>query len=142
MTFKAERVVTAGNDKFKVIGLLTLTRLERSVTMDVSAAYAGPVYGGPVVRTEMHEVTFLLKKEALDLSGAAHVNHEEFPELLSAIQDTNWPTVVKSEHCQMPSTIGGDYHGATCTGTVTGASTSSMVLIVPATSLADPSLVS
>ena len=121
MTFKSERIVAAGNDKFEVIGQLTLTRVERSVTMDASEAYAGPVYGDPVVRTETHEVTFLLKKEGLDLLGSAHVNHEEFPELLSAIQDTNWPTVVKSEHCQMPSTIGEDYHGATCTGTVIAA---------------------
>jgi polyisoprenoid-binding protein YceI len=121
MTFKSERIVTAGNDKFEVIGQLTLTRVERSVTMDASEAYAGPVYGDPVVRTETHEVTFLLKKEGLNLLGSAHVNHEEFPELLSAIQDTNWPTVVKSEHCQMPSTIGEDYHGAACTGTVIAA---------------------
>jgi len=82
MTFRSERIVTAGNDKFKVIGDLTLTRVKRSVTMDASEAYAGPVYGDPVVRTETREVTFLLKKEALDLSGLARVNHEDFPELL------------------------------------------------------------
>ena len=118
MTFKSERIVTAGNDKFKVIGELTLTRVERSVTMDANEAYAGPVYGDPVVRTETREVTFLLTKDALDLSVSAHVNHEDFPELLSAIQDTNWPNVVQNERCQMPSTIGEDYHGPTCTGTV------------------------
>jgi len=121
MTFKSERTVTAGNDKLKVIGKLTLTRVERRVTMDASEAYSGPVYGDPVLRTETREVTFLLKKEDLDLSGSARVNHEDFPELLNAIQDTNWPTVVQNERCQMPSTIGEDYHGPTCTGTVIAA---------------------
>jgi polyisoprenoid-binding protein YceI len=121
MTFRSERIVAAGNDKFKVIGRLTLTRVERSVTMDANEAYAGPGYGDPLVRTETRKVTFLLKTEALDLSGSAHVNHEDFPELLSAIQDTNWPAVVQSERCQMPSTIGEDYRGPTCTGTVIAA---------------------
>jgi polyisoprenoid-binding protein YceI len=121
MTFKSERIVTEGNDKFEVIGELTLTHVERSVTMDANEAYAGPVYGDPVVRSETREVTFLLTKDALDLSGSARVNHEDFPELLSAIQDTNWPTVVQNERCQMPSTIGEDYRGPTCTGTVIAA---------------------
>ena len=43
---------------------------------------------------------------------------ENFPELLNAIQNTNWPTVVKNERCHMPSTIGDDYQGATCMGVI------------------------
>ena len=36
----------------------------------------------------------------LEVVGAARVDHEEFPELLSAIHAVNWPSVVEDEHCQ------------------------------------------
>jgi len=122
MTFKSERIVTAGNDKFKVIGELTLTRVERSVTADANEAYAGPIYGDPVMRTETREVAFLLNKNGQDLSGSARVSHEDFPELLNAIQDTNWPSVVENEHCQNAYEGGGEgYSGPVCTGTLIAA---------------------
>lgn len=120
-TFKSTRVMPTTDGKLKVTGDLTLTRVERSVTMDGNEAYSGPVYGEPVIHTEIREITFLLKQDAQDLTGSARVVHEDFPEVVSAIQATNWPTVVKDEKCQMPSTIGDDYHGAVCTGTVIAA---------------------
>ena len=121
MTFKSERIVTTENGTLKVVGDLTLTRVERSVTADANEGYAGPVYGDPVIHTATREITFLLKNDGQDLSGSARVVHEDFPELLSAIQDTNWPIVIQDERCQMPSTVGEDYHGAACTGTVVAA---------------------
>jgi len=120
-TFKSSRIVQAANGRLKVTGDFTLTRVERSVTVDGNEAYAGPVYGPPVLHTETREITFLLKQDAKDLAGSAPIVHEDFPEVVSAIQATNWPTVVKDEKCQMPSTIGDDYHGAVCTGTVIAA---------------------
>jgi len=30
----------------------------------------------------------------------------------------NWPPVVEDEHCQMPISVGEDYAGPSCTGTV------------------------
>jgi hypothetical protein len=128
-----------GDGKLEVIGGLTLTRVERSVTLTPSEAYTGPVCDDPVIHTETREISFLFpslstalsstpltsvalqRKGALGLSGSARVVHEDFPELLNAIQDTNWPAVVQNERCQMPSTVGEDYHGATCTGTVVAA---------------------
>ena len=139
LTFHSKRILMRGNGRLEVIGDLTMTRVERSMTLTPSEAYAGPVYGDPVVHTETREVRFLFQslnaalssgrltpvglqeRAALDLSGSARVGHEDFPELLNAIQDTNWPAVVKNERCQMPSTVGEDYHGATCTGTVIAA---------------------
>ena len=139
LTFHSKRILMRGNGRLEVIGDLTMTRVERSMTLTPSEAYAGPVYGDPVVHTETREVRFLFpslnaalasgrltpvglqERAALDLSGSARVGHEDFPELLNAIQDTNWPAVVKNERCQMPSTVGEDYHGATCTGTVIAA---------------------
>jgi polyisoprenoid-binding protein YceI len=145
MTFHSKRVRRMADGKLEVIGNLIVTRVERSVTMTPNDAYAGPVYGGdPVVYTETREVRFLFpsfstkassgrlssvalsqvaldQKVSLGLTGRAGVGHEDFPELLDAIQDTNWPSVVQNEQCQMPSTIGDDYHGATCTGTLIAA---------------------
>ena len=139
MTFHSKRVRRMADGKLEVIGNLRVTRVERSVTMIPNDAYAGPVYGDPVVYTETREVRFLFpsfstkpssgrlssvalnQKVSLDLTGRAGVGHEDFPELLNAIQDTNWPSVVQNEQCQMPSTIGDDYHGATCTGTLIAA---------------------
>jgi polyisoprenoid-binding protein YceI len=139
LTFRSKRIVRTGDGKLQVIGDLTLTRVERSVTATPSEAYAGPIYGDPVIHTETREISFLFPgsgaeplsgglqsaaqttQPALDLSGSAVVVHEDLPELLSAIQDTNWPTVVENERCVMPSTIGEDYQGATCTGTVIAA---------------------
>jgi hypothetical protein len=51
-----------------------------------------------------------------------HVLHEDFPELLSAIQDTNWPSVVQNEHCHAAYEGGGEgYTGPVCTGTLIAA---------------------
>ena len=137
LTFHSKRILRMRNGKLQVIGDLTLTRVERSVTLTPSEVYAGPVYGGPVIRTETREVSFLFpnlsaglssgsltpvaiqKKGALDLSASARVSHEDFPELLTAIQAANWPAVVKDEQCQTQSAIGGEgYEGPVCTGTV------------------------
>jgi len=144
MTFHSKRVRKMADGKLEVTGKLTVTRVERSITMTPNDAYAGPVYGDPVLYTETREVRFLFpglsthpssaslssvaldrvalnQKVSLGLTGRAGVGHEDFPELLNAIQDTNWPSVVQNEQCQMPSTIGDDYSGATCTGTIIAA---------------------
>jgi len=139
LTFKSKRILTTSDGKLEVIGNLTLTRVERSVTLTPNEAYAGPVYGDPVIHTETREVMFLFPssiatppsegsspatfktQSRLEVSGSAGIGRENFPELLSAISDTNWPSVVQNEHCTMPSTIGDDYSGAQCTGTLIAA---------------------
>ena len=139
LTFRSKRVLNRGNGTLEVIGDLILTRVEHSATLTPTEAYSGPVYGDPVIHTDTREVSFLFrslsaasssgavalvamqKKRVLDLSGSARIVQEDFPELLNAIQDTNWPAIVKNEQCNMPSTFGEDYQGATCTGTVVAA---------------------
>jgi polyisoprenoid-binding protein YceI len=134
LTFHSKRILRMGNGELQVIGDLTLTRVERSVTH--TKALAGPVYGDPVLHNETREVRLLFpsltapvsadsmkranlqEKGEMDLSGSARVGYEEFPALLKTIQATNWPAVIENEQCQMPSTVGDDYHGPTCTGTV------------------------
>jgi polyisoprenoid-binding protein YceI len=136
LTFKSTRIQRTTEGRLEVIGDLTLTRVERSISIKPSVAYSGPVYGEPVIRTERREVAFLFPSLSagslaqrstpatpnengdLKFSGSARVGYESFPELLNAIRETNWPTVVQNEQCQMPSTIGEDYSGAQCSGTL------------------------
>jgi hypothetical protein len=140
LTFKSTRILRTGNGKLEVIGDLTLTRVERTVTATPTEAYAGPVYGDPVIHNVTREITFLFPsvsaarfsesltpavqqtRGVLEVVAAARVDREEFPELLSAIKETNWPPVVQNKDCHMPSTVGEDYSGAVCTGTVIAAS--------------------
>jgi len=134
LTFHSKRILRMRDGKLQVIGDLTLTRVERS--MILMKAYAGPVYGDPVIHTETREVSFLFpdlsavvssdplrpsnlqEKSELDVSGSAYIGYDDFPALRSAIQATNWPVVVRNKQCEMPSMVGEDYHGPTCTGTL------------------------
>jgi len=136
LTFKSARILRTADGKLEVIGDLTLTRLERTVTVTPTEAYARPVYGDPVIHNETHEIKFLFpsvsaehllgpltpamlqKKGVLEIVGSARVEREKFPEPLNAIKATNWPTVVRNNDRRMPSTVGQDCDGATCTGTL------------------------
>ena len=133
LTFKSERVVKTVDGKWEVTGNLMLTRVERNVTFDANEAYAGPVYGDPVIRTATQTVTFVFpatgigtlspapttgeKGQVFTLSASARISHEDFKELSPAISETNWPSVVANKSCETPSTIGEDYSGVNCSGT-------------------------
>jgi len=140
MTFKSARILRTASGRLEVIGDLTLTQVEHTVTATPTEAYAGPVYGDPVIHNVTREITFLFPsvsgarlseclapavqqtRGVLNVMGAARVDREEFPELLDAIQDTNWPSVVQDEHCQTAYTGGGEgYSGPVCTGTLIAA---------------------
>jgi polyisoprenoid-binding protein YceI len=136
LTFKSTRILRTGYGKLEVLGDLTLTRVERTVTATPTEAYAGPLYGDPAIHNETREITFLFPsvsaerlsesltpavqqtRGVLEVVGAASVDHEEFPEQLSAIQETTWPPVVQGN---MPSSAGEEYSGAACTGTLIAA---------------------
>jgi polyisoprenoid-binding protein YceI len=133
LTFKSTRILRTGNGGLEVVGDLTLTRVEPAVIATPTEAYAGPVYGGPVSHNETREITFLFpsvsaehlsapliptmvqKRGVLEIVGSAHVEREEFPELLGAIKETSWPPVGQNEDCHKPSTLGKDSNGAPCT---------------------------
>lgn len=136
LKFKSTRILRIGNGQLAVIGDLTLTRVERTVIATATEDYAGPVYGDPVIHNETREITFLFpsaraahvsrpstsampqKRAVLEIVGSARVDHDEFPELLSAIKETDRPTVVRNKDCHMPSTVGEADNGALCTGTL------------------------
>jgi hypothetical protein len=134
LTFRSNHILRTQGGGLEVTGDLTLTRVERSATIEPSEAYAGPVYSDPVVRTETRETTFVIasvdaplvpasstptaveNKEPRWVSALAHVGYEDFPELFSALTETNWPLAVEYGNCQIPSTISEDYSGALCSG--------------------------
>jgi hypothetical protein len=149
LTFKSTRILRTRNGELEVIGDLTLTRVERPTIATPTEDDAGPVYGDPVIHNETRKITFLfpsagaahvsgpltpamLRKESvLEIVGSARFDRDAFPELLTAIKETNWPAVVQNKDCHTPSTVGEDYSGAPYTGTLV-ATTSDNNCDVPA----------
>jgi polyisoprenoid-binding protein YceI len=139
LTFKSTRILRTGDGRLEVIGDLKLTRVRRTVTATPTEAYAGPVYGDPVIHDETREITFLFPsvsaahlsgpftpamvrtKEVLEIVGSARIDGEEFQELLSATKETSWPPVVQNKECHIPSTVGEGYSRALCGGTLIAA---------------------
>lgn len=128
INFRSKVVKLTGDGNLSVTGNLTLTHLERLAIITYSEAYAGPVYGEPEVHSATREVTFVFdgasaasakagSSRKLKLAGSADIKTEDFPGLFEAVTNANWPVVVEDKDCQMPATIGEDYHGASCTGT-------------------------
>ena len=114
LTFKSKHIQRTAGGELEVNGDLTLTRVERSATIDPSEAYAGPVYSEPVIHAETREATFVIpsvdaatveNKEELQVSASAHIGYEDFPKLFSALTEANWPLAVEYGNCQIPSTI-------------------------------------
>jgi hypothetical protein len=122
MAFKSTRTVVQ-NAEIDVIGDLTLTVLEREVTLNPSEDYAGAIYGESVAHNVTRQVVFVLPREMgaepkATVSATVQIAFENFPELLPAINAVNWPPVVEDEQCEMPSNIGEDYAGPSCRGTM------------------------
>jgi polyisoprenoid-binding protein YceI len=141
ISFNSKRSALTDDGKLAVIGDLTVTRVERSATLDPNEGYYGAVYGEPVVQTETREVAFLLPAEThpaaqngnTELSASTHISREYFPQLLSAMAPGNWSNVlVQDEHCTLPSAVGEGYYGAACTGTSVATATNS---VAPATAV-------
>jgi hypothetical protein len=124
MSFSSKRSAIRADGKLTVTGDLSVTRVERSVTMEPNEAYAGPQYGEPVARTTTRQITLIFSDPrqvpfqtgAMHFSGRSTVIRED---LLDAIALDDWPSqLINDEKCENPSTIGEDYHGPECTGTI------------------------
>jgi polyisoprenoid-binding protein YceI len=128
LTFKSTRIVETGNGVLKVIGDLTLTRVQRTVTATPTEDYAGPVYGDPVIHNETREITVVFpsasvahlstpliptmqqKTGVLEIVGSARIDHDESPELLSAITPCAVPptALTRDHNCQAHISAGED----------------------------------
>ena len=138
ISFRSKRSEITKDGKLAIVGDLSLTRVERDVTPYVGGGegYYGAEYGQPVAHTDVREITLVFpgaslpaaQNGAMQLSAAAHISRERFPELLSAMAAGDWPNlVVEDEHCAMPATpVGEDYSGPVCTGTPVVTATNSV----------------
>lgn len=138
MSFISKRSAIRADGKLTVAGDLTVTRVERSVTMEPNEAYSGPQYGEPVARTTTRQITLIFsdphqvptQNGAMHFSGSSPVSGEDFPDLMDAIAIDDWPSqLINDEKCESPSTIGEDYHGPECTGTVIASISNAVVPI-------------
>jgi polyisoprenoid-binding protein YceI len=127
LTFKSKHAQLLDGGRLRLTGDLTVTHLERPITLTYSEDYDGPKYGSPVVRSKTREATFVFdvpksesaigKDPAVEvLSASSVLSGEDFPGLLNAVLNTNWPVVVQNEQSEMPATVGEDYSGATVSG--------------------------
>lgn len=125
--FHSKTVQRTADGRLQATGDLTLTRVDRNVQVQPDEAYSGPVYGPPIIHRVSREATFVFdlpaangsgsKDSELQASASTSVNHEGFPQLLTAVVATFWPPVVQDRKCQNPANVSEDYRGYRCTGT-------------------------
>jgi len=124
--FHSKGVYPTSDGHLRTTGKLVLTRVDRNVEVNANDAYAGPVYGPPMVHKVTDETTFLFdaptagntgQAEQILTSGSTKVVREDFPQLVKTVLGTYWPPVIQDEKCEVPS-AGEDYSGAHCTGTL------------------------
>ena len=131
IAFRSTVIKPIGQATVHVTGDLTVTYVERVATYGPSESYSGPTYGPPITHSERREVTFefqqihqdRLSRESASRakwSASGVIQSASFPELLRAVEITNWPVLVEDEQCEMPLTTGEDYSGPKCTGTLVG----------------------
>ena len=136
--FTSKGSAMMADGRLVVTGDLSVTRVERSVTIEPNEAYSGPVYSEPVAHTDTREITLVfsdprqpaaVSSGAMELSASTTLSRETFPQLVDALAPGAWPTMlVNDEKCSTPSTIGEDYSGQICTGTVVATATNNEVI--------------
>jgi polyisoprenoid-binding protein YceI len=124
--FHSKKVVRTADGRLQATGDLTVTRVDRNIEMTPNEAYAGPVYGPPVIHRVSREATFVFdfpaadgngqKDSSIKASGSTSMFREDFPQLVRTVVSTYWPPVVQDERCQVPD-ANEAYSGAQCTGT-------------------------
>jgi polyisoprenoid-binding protein YceI len=126
--FHSKGAVRTADGRLQTTGNLVLTRVDRNVEANPTEAYAGPVYGPPMIHRVSHEVTLVFDAPAADtkaqkdggivMTGSTHMFREDFPQLVRAVVSTYWPPVVQDKNCPPPAGAGEDYRGSQCTGTM------------------------
>lgn len=121
--FHSKKVVRTADNKLEATGDLVVTRVDRNVEATPSEAYAGPVYGQPIVHRVAREATFVFDVPAavqkdLRLSGSTSAARETYPELVRTVVGTYWPPLVQEASCESTSGRSEDYRGQQCTGTL------------------------
>jgi polyisoprenoid-binding protein YceI len=128
--FHSKEITRKPDGRLQATGTLVLTRVDRNIEATPNEAYAGPVYGPPMIHRVTHEAVFVFTLPAdasgqkdvprdgeVLATGSTSMYREDFPQLLRAVVGTYWPPVVQDKHCQAAAGVGEDYHGSQCTGT-------------------------
>jgi polyisoprenoid-binding protein YceI len=126
--FHSKGAVKTSDGRLQTSGNLLLTRVDRNVEATPDEAYAGPVYGPPMIHRISREAKFVFdfpadsgsnsqKDGGIQASGSTNVVREDFPQLLKSVISTYWPPVVQDEKCQYPAGVSEAYSGSQCTGT-------------------------
>jgi len=130
VSFQSERVSLLGDGKLQVTGNLLVTRVTRTADYTANEAYAGPVYAPPMAHRTARQVSFVIAvpdsasihdetSAKIEASATSLINQEDFPQLVEAIVDGDWPPMVPEQKCTLPASIGEDYSGASCITKVT-----------------------
>jgi polyisoprenoid-binding protein YceI len=124
--FHSKNVVRTPDGRLQATGELAVTRVDRNVEMTPSEAYAGPVYGPPMVHRVSRNATFIFdlsasngraqKERSIQASGSTSMFREDFPQLVTTVVNTYWPPLVQDESCEQPA-AGEAYSGSQCKGT-------------------------
>jgi len=124
--FHSKRVVRTPDGRLQATGELDVTRVDRNVEATPSEAYAGPVYGPPMIHRVSRKETFVFdlrdsngngqKDGGIQASGSRKMAREDFPQLVKTVVNTYWPPLVQDENCQVPD-ANEAYSGSQCTGT-------------------------
>jgi len=126
LCFHSKNVARTSDGRLQTTGELILVRVDRNVEVPApSEAYAGPVYGPPIINRVSRQATLVFdlppegsgqKNAGIEATASTKVLREDFPQLLRAVLNTNWPPLVQDEDCKVPSPSEA-YSGAKCTGT-------------------------
>jgi polyisoprenoid-binding protein YceI len=124
--FHSKRVERLADGRLQATGELAVTRVDRNVEATASEAYAGPVYGPPMIHRVSREATLVFdlrdangneqKDGGIRASGSTSMFREDFPQLVKTVVSTYWPPVVQDENCKVPD-ANEAYSGSQCTGT-------------------------
>jgi hypothetical protein len=135
ISFHSERSAMTSDGKLAVTGKLSVTRVERPVIAYSGGGegYYGAQYGDPVVQTDSRKITLVFPQPGdpqngrMQLTASTDVSRERFPQLVDALAEGNWPSVVvEDQQCMIATPVGEDYHGADCTGTPVEAASNSV----------------
>lgn len=118
--FHSKGTRQTADGRLQTTGNLVLTRMDRNVEVTPNEAYAGPVYGPPMIHRVVRQATFVFDPPtaaggAFQTSGSTKVVREDFPQLLKAVVGTYWPPVVQDLNCQAPA-VSEAFSGGQCTG--------------------------
>ncbi len=130
-SFQSKSAAALADGRMEFSGTLTMTYVEREVSMQWSIAYSGPDYGPPKATVITREVKFItgppssrgwpehslaVSSSAPQFSALAALSLEDTPKMREMLLSSDWPAVVLDEKCETPRTTWRDYRGVVCTG--------------------------